>query len=75
MACHRLPAGFGDDETAWTEVGRAHFIADNLIATGQIEPVVIDWTVRAYRAACVIAKHDRDLAECHFTDLEGTVKR
>lgn len=33
--------GFGDDETAWTEVGRAHFIADNLIAAGQIEPVVI----------------------------------
>ena len=33
--------GFGDDETAWTEVGRAHFIADNLIATGQLAPCVI----------------------------------
>lgn len=33
--------GFGDDETAWTEVGRAHFIADNLIHQGKIKPVVI----------------------------------
>ena len=33
--------GYGDDETAWTDVGRAHLIADNLIATGKIEPAVI----------------------------------
>lgn len=33
--------GFGDDETAWTEVGRAHFIADNLIAQGKLQPSVI----------------------------------
>jgi enterochelin esterase-like enzyme len=33
--------GFGDDETAWTEVGRAHWTADNLIAQRRIEPVVI----------------------------------
>ncbi|MEQ9410391.1 MAG: alpha/beta hydrolase-fold protein [Fuerstiella sp.] len=33
--------GFGDDETAWTEVGRAHLIADNLIASGRIRPCVI----------------------------------
>lgn len=33
--------GYGDDETAWTDVGRAHLIADNLIAAGKIEPVTI----------------------------------
>ncbi|MCR9202509.1 MAG: alpha/beta fold hydrolase [Planctomycetaceae bacterium] len=33
--------GFGDDETAWTEVGRAHLIADNLIARQMIRPCVI----------------------------------
>ena len=33
--------GFGDDETAWTEVGRAHLIADNLIAQKKIKPCLI----------------------------------
>lgn len=37
VLCH----GFGDDETAWTEVGRAHHIVDNLIAAGKIEPLVV----------------------------------
>lgn len=37
VLCH----GFGDDETAWTEVGRAHLIADNLIAANSIPPMVI----------------------------------
>lgn len=33
--------GYGDDENAWTDVGRAHLIADNLIAAGTMEPVII----------------------------------
>ncbi|MEL6104905.1 MAG: alpha/beta hydrolase-fold protein, partial [Planctomycetota bacterium] len=33
--------GFGDDQTAWTEVGRAHRIADNLIASGAAKEMVI----------------------------------
>jgi enterochelin esterase-like enzyme len=33
--------GFGDDETAWTEVGRAHFIADNLMADERAKPMII----------------------------------
>ena len=33
--------GYGDDESAWLEVGRAHWIADNLIAQGKIVPLVI----------------------------------
>lgn len=37
VLCH----GFGDDETAWTEVGRVHHIMDNLIAEGKIQPMVI----------------------------------
>ncbi|EMI56260.1 alpha/beta hydrolase-fold protein [Rhodopirellula sallentina] len=37
VLCH----GHGDDETAWTEVGRAHLIFDNLIAAGKITPMVV----------------------------------
>ncbi len=33
--------GYGDNEIAWIDGGRAHNIADNLIAAGRIEPVVI----------------------------------
>lgn len=33
--------GYGDDETAWTENGRAHVIADNLIAAGKMVPAII----------------------------------
>ncbi len=33
--------GFGDNQEAWTDVGRAHVIADNLIAAGRATPLVI----------------------------------
>ena len=33
--------GYGDDETAWAENGRAHLIADNLIAAGKMKPAII----------------------------------
>jgi enterochelin esterase family protein len=33
--------GFGDREEAWIDAGRANTIADNLIAQGQIKPVII----------------------------------
>jgi enterochelin esterase family protein len=33
--------GYGDDETAWTEVGRASMILDNLIHQQRIPPVVL----------------------------------
>ncbi|MEM7013965.1 MAG: alpha/beta hydrolase-fold protein [Verrucomicrobiota bacterium] len=33
--------GSGDDASAWTNVGRAHLIADNLIAQGKMKPMVI----------------------------------
>ena len=33
--------GSGDDASAWTRVGRAHFIADNLIAERKMRPMVI----------------------------------
>ncbi len=33
--------GLGDDESGWTNIGRANFIADNLIATGKAKPLII----------------------------------
>ena len=33
--------GYGDDEGAWTQVGRAHFIMDNLLADNKAKPAVI----------------------------------
>lgn len=33
--------GSGDDESTWTEVGRAHLIADNLAAQGKSRPLLI----------------------------------
>ena len=33
--------GSGDDETAWTEVGKANLILDNLIASGAAEPLLV----------------------------------
>ena len=36
-----LKHGFGDGPSAWTAVGQAHVIADNLIAQHKIEPMLI----------------------------------
>ena len=36
-----LMHGYGDDESAWLEAGRAHWIADNLIAQGKVIPLVM----------------------------------
>jgi enterochelin esterase family protein len=33
--------GYSDDARAWTEVGRAHVILDNLIAQGKARPMVV----------------------------------
>jgi enterochelin esterase-like enzyme len=33
--------GFSDDASAWTAVGRAHVILDNLIAAGKAKPMVV----------------------------------
>lgn len=33
--------GFGDDASAWTAIGRANIILDNLIALGQAKPMLV----------------------------------
>lgn len=39
-----LQHGWGEDETAWSNQGRANFIMDNLIAEGKIKPFIIVMT-------------------------------
>ena len=36
-----LMHGYGDDASAWIEVGRANFILDNLIAQSKVKPMVV----------------------------------
>ena len=36
-----LMHGFGDDETAWTDVGRVHLVTDNLLAAEKIKRCII----------------------------------
>lgn len=33
--------GMGGDETAWTDLGRATYILDNMIAAGEAEPMIV----------------------------------
>ena len=33
--------GFGDDQSAWTRVGMAHQIADNVLASGKSKPAIV----------------------------------
>jgi enterochelin esterase-like enzyme len=37
--------GFSDDASAWTSVGRAHTILDNLIAAGKAKPMLVVMTL------------------------------
>jgi enterochelin esterase-like enzyme len=39
-----LQHGWGEDETAWTNQGRANLIMDNMIAEGKIKPFIIVMT-------------------------------
>lgn len=39
-----LQHGWGEDETAWSNQGRANLIMDNLIAAGKIDPFIIVMT-------------------------------
>jgi enterochelin esterase-like enzyme len=48
--------GFGDLPDAWTSVGRAHVIADNLIAERRIEPVIIVMPYGHVRSPRVVSR-------------------
>jgi enterochelin esterase family protein len=62
--------GFSDDANAWTAVGRANVIVDNLIARGKAKPMIVVMPL-GYGAPEVLAPdsgvfHDRALTERNF---------
>jgi enterochelin esterase-like enzyme len=55
-----LQHGAGEDETGWTKQGRANFILDNLIASGEAKPMII---VMAYGYAKRAATPEPDFSK------------
>jgi len=50
--------GYSDDASAWTAVGRAQVILDNLIALGQAEPMIVVMPL-GYGAPEIVSHDDR----------------
>lgn len=48
--------GFSDDASAWTAVGRANIILDNLIAQGKAKPMIVVMPL-GYGAPRIVARH------------------
>ena len=62
--------GFSDDASAWTAVGRAHVILDNLIARGKAKPMIVVMPL-GYGAPEIVhqgfaAFHDASLRDRNF---------
>jgi enterochelin esterase family protein len=58
-----LQHGGGEDETGWIRQGRANFIMDNLIASGECKPMII---VMAYGYAKRAGQPDEDMTDVPF---------
>jgi enterochelin esterase family protein len=63
-----LQHGGGEDETGWIRQGRANFILDNLIASGECKPMIV---VMAYGYARRVGHTDPDLAGKPFGSPEA----
>ena len=62
--------GFSDDASAWTAVGRAHVILDNLISRGKAKPMIVVMPL-GYGAPEIVAQgfaafHDASLRQRNF---------
>jgi enterochelin esterase family protein len=71
--------GYSDDASAWTAVGRAHVILDNLIAQGKAKPMLVVMPL-GYGAPEVLSPgsrvfHDRALTERNFTKFSEALLR
>ena len=64
--------GAGDWDVAWTDVGRANFILDNLIADGKAKPIIVVMPAIFQQAALGNGRHGpRRRAWCGSRDSRG----
>lgn len=61
--------GFSDDAGGWTAVGQAHVIFDNLIAAGQMQPMVVVMTL-GYGAPEIVTRGPR-APSLRMKNMEG----
>jgi enterochelin esterase family protein len=69
--------GSGDNEATWTSFGRAHFIADNLLAQGKARPMIIvmpDGHAAAAGGAKNLEAFGKDLLEDVMPFVEATYR-
>lgn len=64
--CH----GFGDDASAWYRVGKANFIADNLIADSKAKPCIIVMPLGHVQIPKAWGEGTKELAEENFVQIE-----
>jgi enterochelin esterase-like enzyme len=59
--------GYSDDASAWTAVGRAQFILDNLIAQGKAQPMLVVMPL-GYGAPEIVTKNAQGLGNASLRD-------
>jgi enterochelin esterase family protein len=69
--------GFSDDASAWTAVGRAHVILDNLIAQGKAKPMIVVMPL-GYGAPEIVSQgfaalHNSSLRQRNFQKFRDTL--
>jgi len=68
--------GFSDDASAWTAVGRAHVILDNLISRGKAKPMIVVMPL-GYGAPEIVSQgfgaHDASLRQRNFQKFRDTL--
>jgi enterochelin esterase-like enzyme len=69
--------GFSDDASAWTAVGKANAILDNLIAQGKVRPMILvmplDYGEPALLAAAFRSRHTAELWESNVSKFQQSL--
>jgi enterochelin esterase-like enzyme len=66
--------GAGDSDDAWTTVGRAHFILDSLIASGQAEPMIVVMPAGHIRGGAMGMQATQDVVKDIMQDVKPYIE-